>query len=137
MISCDHSFLVKEYSIVVTDEEGNIISDDPDQWQPRIDIVDYSDRVLHTGIYPAFPNPSDDLFRITYHLEEVTSIKLKIEGISFDYEYYLVNETKEAGQHSIWFYLNYMETRKELPRGKYKIIFNAGNVETLGIIEKI
>jgi len=124
--------------ICQTDSSGNIISDDPSDWQPRLSFPDSTSNDIPScyGMAPVYPNPTSDSIKILYALPRMTSVVITINSLpNNEIVKELLNiKTISPGYHSITWDGKDAEGN-DLESGVYGCYFYAGFLRSYGDIE--
>lgn len=122
--------------ITQTDEYGQIIYDDLDDWQwdDQTDLVDGGMKPVPYRVYPAYPNPAIGSIGIRFQLPQLSDVELCIINIRGETIRGLVRSRKEGGVYRVVWDLCDEEGCKISP-GIYRCIFKVNGFESYGDIE--
>jgi len=124
----DPTYFTSFSGITFTDEAGNLIKIDPDDWLFSSDIGSYS-------FYPAYPNPisQSGLISLRYSIPTSSYIKIEIIDIQNFSVKLLVEQNSEAGLYMVIWDLTDFSNAKVAP-GVYRCLFSLGEVTGHGDI---
>ncbi|MDO8549110.1 MAG: hypothetical protein Q7S39_03020 [Ignavibacteria bacterium] len=132
--------------ITVTNENGIIISDDLEDWQPRYtDVQNISNDSLYLS--PAYPNPAGKkfvslnppepgklAFILVYLLPNQSNVKITFNNKPDNTLFKLVDTVQFAGLYNLFFDLT-DKTIEELPNGIYRVYFEMNEFKSYGDVE--
>ncbi|MCK9426058.1 MAG: T9SS type A sorting domain-containing protein [Ignavibacteriaceae bacterium] len=90
-----------------------------------VNVKDEAAKVYSFQLYQNFPNPFNPTTSILYNLENESFVTLKVFDVLGKEVEVLVNETKSAGQHEIFF------NAKNIASGIYFYSLSAGNIHQM------
>ena len=90
-----------------------------------VKVQDEVERVYRFQLYQNFPNPFNPATSILYNLAQENFVTLKVFDVLGNEVEVLVNETKRAGQHEIFF------NAKNIASGIYFYSLTAGNIHEM------
>ena len=103
--------------ITRTDENGNILQDDPDDWQPRRNMID----PLSVG--PAYPNPFNNITTINFNTGRRMNVRITVNATPSQVVKILVDQSFHTGMYQ------YQLDMTDYDPGMYRVYFTAKDQE--------
>ena len=130
---------VLKEGITETDLDGNIISDDTDDWFINNQEEPVCENMGHSfpaefGVYPAFPNPATDSTKICFALQTESYVSAKIISANGELIYVLYDGRLPVGWYNFEWNLTDLEGIK-VQSGLYGCLFEFENMCVTGDIQ--